>query len=140
MGIWVGRWTPKSPAAERERLRPRHQIGYLLVIEKAIPLTNDPLELYLLRADLLTAADGSQNLLTELKSIADQYPDEPLVLAPLAKAYAEAGYKTEAIQSAQQALRRSSGVLPLDEQAKLHHLLGRLLRDTGQLDQSSHQL
>jgi tetratricopeptide (TPR) repeat protein len=96
--------------------------------------------LYLQRADLLAAADGSQNLLPELKSIADQYPDEPLVLAPLAKAYAEAGLKTDAIQAAQQALHRSSGVIALDEQARLHHLLGRLLRDTGQLDQSIHQL
>ena len=112
----------------------------LQVVEKAIPLSDDPLSLYLQRADLLAAADGSQNLLPELKSIADQYPDEPLVLAPLAKAYAEAGQKNEAIQAAQQALHRSSGVLPLDEQAQLHHLLGRLLRDTGQLDQSIHQL
>ncbi len=112
----------------------------LQVVEKAIPLSSDPLSLYLQRADLLAAADGSQNLLPELKSIADQYPDEPLVLAPLAKAYAEAGQKTDAIQAAQQALHRSSGVIALDEQARLHHLLGRLLRDTGQLDQSIHQL
>jgi tetratricopeptide (TPR) repeat protein len=112
----------------------------LQVVEKAIPLSNEPLSLYLQRADLLAAAGDSQDLLSELKAIADQYPDEPLVLGPLAKAYAEAGQKNEAIQAAQQALHRSSRVMPLDEQAQLHHLLGRLLRDTGQLDQSIHQL
>ena len=112
----------------------------LQIVEKAIPLADDPLSLYLQRAELLAAADGSQNLLSELKSIADQYPDEPLVLAPLAKAYADSGQKDEAIQVAQQALHRSAGVIPLDEQAQLHHMLGRLLRETGQLDQSIHQL
>ena len=112
----------------------------LQIVEKAIPLADDPLSLYLQRAELLAAVDGSQNLLTELESIANQYPDEPLVLAPLAKAYADAGQKDEAIQAAQQALHRSAGVIPLDEQAQLHHMLGRLLRETGQLDQSIHQL
>jgi tetratricopeptide (TPR) repeat protein len=112
----------------------------LQVIEKAIPLTNDPLALYLARAELLSTAGDEENLLPELIAIADQYPDEPQVLAPLAKAYAGVGQKSEAIQSAQQALHRNTGELPLDEQAQLHHMLGRLLRDSGQLDQSIHQL
>jgi tetratricopeptide (TPR) repeat protein len=110
------------------------------VVETAIPLADDPLPLYLLRAELLAAADDSQRLLPELKSIADQYPGEPLVLAPLSNAFADANQKEEAIQAAQQALQRNSGEIPLDEQAQLHHLLGRLLRETGQLDQSIHQL
>lgn len=110
------------------------------VVETAIPLADDPLPLYLLRAELLAAADDSQRLLPELKSIADQYPGEPLVLAPLSKAFADANQKEEAIQAAQQALQRNGGEIPLDEQAQLHHMLGRLLRETGQLDQSIHQL
>jgi tetratricopeptide (TPR) repeat protein len=110
------------------------------VVETAIPLAADPLPLYLLRAELLAAADDSESLLPELKSIADQYPEEPLVLAPLSKAYADANQMEEAIQAAQQALQRNSGEIPLDEQAQLHHMLGRLLRETGQLDQSIHQL
>ena len=112
----------------------------LQVIEKAIPLSADPLELYLLRADLFASADDSQNLLSELISLAEQYPDEPQVLAPLAIAYADEGQESQAIQAAQQALQRNSGDLPLDEQAHLHYLLGRLLRKSGQLDQSIHQL
>jgi tetratricopeptide (TPR) repeat protein len=112
----------------------------LKVVEKAISLSSDPLPLYLQRADLLAKFDGPQELLSELISIAEQYPDEPLVLAPLAKAYAEAGQNSEAIQAAQQALHRGKGQLPLDEQAQLHHLLGCLLRQSGQLDQSIHQL
>ena len=112
----------------------------LKTVEKAIPLSTDPLPLYLQRAGLLATFDEPNKLLTELNSIAEQYPDEPQVLAPLAKALAEAGKNTEAIQAAQQALHRSSGQLPLDEQAQLHQLLGRLLRQSGQLDQSIHQL
>lgn len=112
----------------------------LKIVEKAIPLSSDPLPLLLQRAELITQFKGPEANLDELKSISVEYPDEPIVLAPLAEALAEAGLSADAIQAAQQALKRSSGQLPLDEQAKLHHLLGLLLRQSGQLDQSIHQL
>ncbi|MGW8224410.1 MAG: tetratricopeptide repeat protein [Anaerolineales bacterium] len=112
----------------------------LELVEQAIPLASDPLPLHIQRANLLATSKNPQDLLAELKSIAEQYPDEALVLAPLARAYAETGQKAEAIQAAQQALHQGNQDLPLDEQAQLHHLLGQLLRQTGQLDQSIFQL
>lgn len=112
----------------------------LRIVEKAIPLSSKPLPLLLLRAELIGTFEGPESNLEELKSISIEFPDEPIVLAPLAVALASAGNKSEAIQAALQALRRSSGHLPLDEQANLHQLLGFLLRESGQLDQSIHQL
>jgi tetratricopeptide (TPR) repeat protein len=112
----------------------------LSIVEKAIPLSANPLHLLLQRANLLSRFEGPEAKLAELQSISAEYPDEPLVLAPLAETLAETGHNSEAIQAAQQALRRSCGQLPLDEQAKLYNLLGILLRQSGQLDQSIHQL
>ncbi len=112
----------------------------LNIVDKAIPLSSDPLPLLLQRASLISQFEGSEAHLKALQSIAEEYPDEPLVLAPLAEALAASGQNPEAIQSAQQALHRSSGQLPLDEQAHLHNLLGALLQQSGQLDQSIHHL
>ena len=112
----------------------------LQLVEQAIPLAQDPLPLHIQRANLLAISKGPWDLIGELELIAGQYPDEALVLAPLAKAYAETGQKEEAIQAAQQALHDGNQELPLDEQAQLHLLLGKLLRQTGQLDQSIYQL
>jgi tetratricopeptide (TPR) repeat protein len=89
---------------------------------------------------MLFQLEGPEANLAALQSISDEFPDEPLVLAPFAEALATSGNDPEAIQSAQQALHRSSGQLPLDEQAKLHNLLGSLLQKSGQLDQSIHHL
>jgi tetratricopeptide (TPR) repeat protein len=112
----------------------------LSIVEEAIPISSDPLPLLLQRAALIARFEGQEANLAELKSISAEYPDEPLVLAPLAEALANTNHSTEAIQAAQQALHLSSGQLPLDEQSKLHHLLGLLLHQSGQLDQSIHHL
>ena len=109
----------------------------LTIVEKAIPLSSDPLPLLLQRANLRA---GSETNLAELQELSVQYPDEPKVLAPLSQALADAGHNEESIQAAQQALRRGNGHLSLDEQASLHLLLGTQLRQTGQLDQSIHHL
>jgi tetratricopeptide (TPR) repeat protein len=106
-------------------------------VEKAIPLSSDPLPLLLYKAKLMS---GSGTNLVELQELSVQYPDEPKVLAPLSQALADAGQNEESIQAAQQALRRGNGNLSLDEQARLHLLLGTQLRQTGQLDQSIHHL
>jgi tetratricopeptide (TPR) repeat protein len=112
----------------------------LCIVEKAIPISSDPLPLLLQRAALIAQFEGLDAYLADLKSISAEYPDEPLVLAPLAEALADSGQNVEAIQAAQQALRRSGGHLPLYEQTKLHQLLGMLLRQSGQLDQAVHHL
>ncbi len=109
----------------------------LTIVEKAIPLSSDPLPLLLHKANLMA---GSGTNLVELQELSVQYPDEPKVLAPLSQALADAGQNEESIQAAQQALHRGNGHLSLDEQASLHLLLGTQLRQTGQLDQSIHHL
>ncbi|MES0359771.1 MAG: tetratricopeptide repeat protein [Anaerolineales bacterium] len=109
----------------------------LTIVEKAIPLSSDPLPLLLYKAKLMS---GSGTNLVELQELSVQYPDEPKVLAPLSQALADADQNEESIQAAQQALRRGNGNLTLDEQARLHLLLGTQLRQTGQLDQSIHHL
>jgi tetratricopeptide (TPR) repeat protein len=110
------------------------------IVEKAIPLSNNPLPFLLHRAHLRSSLEGSQGYLAELQEICSKYPDEPLVLAPLAETLAKTDHPEESIQVAQQALRHSNGHLPIDEQARLHQLLGILLRESGQLDQAIYQL
>jgi tetratricopeptide (TPR) repeat protein len=109
----------------------------LTIVEKAIPLSSDPLPLLLHKADLMA---GSGSNLVELQALSVQYPDEPKVLASLSQALAANGQNEESIQAAQQALRRGNGHLSLDQQANLHLLLGTQLRQTGHLDQSIHHL
>jgi Flp pilus assembly protein TadD len=109
------------------------------VVEKAIPLAVDPLPLLLEQTSLLESLHGNQANLNALQDLATQYPDDPAVLAPLAKALAQNNEREEAIRTAQRALRGGSHTLRPREQAGLHHLLGRLLRQTGQLDQAIHQ-
>ncbi|MGW8143475.1 MAG: tetratricopeptide repeat protein, partial [Anaerolineales bacterium] len=138
------RINPESPEAlhlQAQALSFSGQVERALnIVNKAIPLSSNPLPLLLQRARLITQSEGPQANLEALRSIAEEYPDEPVVLAPLAEALTASGNDLEAIQCAQQALHRSGGELPLDEQAKLHNLLGSLLQQSGQLDQSIHHL
>lgn len=135
---------PESPEALHLQAQALSAAGQaeraLNIVEKAIPLSSNPLPLLLQRARLLSQSAGPEANLEALLSIAEDYPDEPIVLAPLAEAFAATDKHPEAIQSAQQALRRGSGEIPLDEQANLHNLLGSLLKGSGQLDQSIHHL
>lgn len=138
------RINPESPEALHLHAQALSAAGQaeraLSIVDKAIPLSSNPLSLLLQRARLVLQIEGPAAYLEALMSIAEDYPDEPLVLAPLAEAFATSSQIPEAIQSAQQALRRSSGEIPLDEQANLHNLLGSLLLQSGQLDQSIHHL
>jgi Flp pilus assembly protein TadD len=111
----------------------------LQVVEKAIALASDPLPLLVEQTSILESLQGFPATLNALQELANQYPDEPSVLAPLAKALAESNEIEEAIRTAQRALRGGSHALRPRERAKLHHLLGRLLHQTGQLDQAIHQ-
>ena len=86
------------------------------------------------------SAQDTETALSALKELAGQYPDEPDVLARLAISQADAGQREEAILCAQRALRGGSKRLKSGAQAHLHHLLGGLLRQIGQLDQAIHQL
>jgi Flp pilus assembly protein TadD len=109
------------------------------VVEKGIPLVADPLPLLIEQTAILETLHGPSATLEALHALADQYPENPAVLAALAKSLAENNDVDEAIRTAQRALRGGSHTLRPRQLASLHHLLGRLLRKTGQLDQAIHQ-
>lgn len=112
----------------------------LEALAKAIPLQSHPLPLQLKRADLLNQTEGVSASLNALRDLAGQYPHHHEVLFPLATSWAEAGEHKMALQTAQQALSSNHGGPTLAEKAELHIFMGRLLRQTGQLDQAVHHL
>lgn len=140
----VLRHDPENPAGLHVLARALDGMGCseeaLDILEKAIPVAPDPLPFLLEKARLLSCQGGKSASLAALQELADQYPDEAKVLAPLADELARAGKHTEAIRAAQRALRNGRSDLPAGDKAALHFLLGRLLRQTGQLDQAIHQL
>lgn len=105
-------------------------------LDKAIPMSDNPLPLQLEKAGLIKETQGTQAAIEELKLIVNQYPDVASVYTHLSKAYAEIDQDDLAIQTAQNALAPKNGKLSELDQALMHHLLGHLLRKTGQLDQA----
>jgi tetratricopeptide (TPR) repeat protein len=112
----------------------------LVVIERGIPLAEQPLPLLLERARLLRQAKGLEPALETLRGLAEHYPEEPAVLALLAETLVEAGRSEAAIQSARMALQADRGKLDLEQHTYLHYLVGRQLRRAGQLDQAIYHL
>jgi tetratricopeptide (TPR) repeat protein len=115
------------------------------VLDRALTLTEDALPLMLERIDLVESSLGLPAALTELQKLAARHPDEASVLARLSRALAEAGMHTQAISTAQSALRSAQSALRdeslhEDEKGDLHFLLGQLLRAAGQLDQAIYQI
>jgi tetratricopeptide (TPR) repeat protein len=120
----------------------------IATIEKALPQVRERLPLLLERLRLLSLSQETGTILASLQELAQEYPDEPIVLAPLAKSLSEAGDKENAIRAAQRALQavtipsdsHRASYLEISEQSQLHLLLGQMLRDAGQLDQAIHHL
>ncbi len=112
----------------------------LACIEQAIPMVKQPLPLLLERAELLRAAQQPRAALEALQEIANQFSQEPLVLAPLAEALMSEGREDEAVQTARLALQVGKDDLTSQDQANLMFLLGRQAQSTGQLDQAIHYL
>jgi tetratricopeptide (TPR) repeat protein len=120
----------------------------IAAIDKALPQVWDRLPLLLERLQLISRSEEAESILASLQELAQEYPDESIVLAPLAKALAAAGDTENAIRAAQRALQavafpaeaRRASNLEVGEQAQLHQLLGRMLREAGQLDQAIHHL
>jgi tetratricopeptide (TPR) repeat protein len=131
---------PDHPAAHLIHARALESLSRpeeaLQALEKALPNSDTPLSLKLEHAGLVKQLQGAQAAIEELKSIARQFPGDPDVFAHLARAYAECDEEELAIQSAQISLISGRGILSEPDQAQMHHLLGRLLRKTGQLDQA----
>jgi len=116
----------------------------LATLEKALPLAAEPLPLSLERVRLLHRAHGHDAALQAAQTLADHSPDEPRVLAVQAELLESSGQIDAAIRAAQRALRLpvqgASTNMQNSDLAKLHFLLGRLMRRTGQLDQAVHHL
>jgi tetratricopeptide (TPR) repeat protein len=110
------------------------------VIERGIPLTEQPLPLLLERARLLRYTKGLEDSLETLRGLAEHYPEEPAVLALLAETLVEAGRGDAAIHSARMALQADRGNLDTEKHTYLHYLVGRQLRRAGQLDQAIYHL
>jgi tetratricopeptide (TPR) repeat protein len=134
---------PEDSTAHHLLARALNKLGRadesMSVIENALPHASDPLPLLLERARLIGFSHGDEAAYSALQDLIVKYPDEPAVLATYAKNLANTGKPDEAIRAAQRALRNGNGHLTPDERADLHHLLGRLLRRHGQLDQAVHQ-
>jgi tetratricopeptide (TPR) repeat protein len=129
----------------------------LEMIEQALSTVNDPLPLLLTRTQLLRLIKGTQAALDALQDLGKCYPTEAAVLIPLARALGEASQTENAIHTAQRALQALSQeeipinplftekeslfpALNMNDQAGLHLMLGSLLRQAGQLDQSIYHL
>lgn len=131
---------PDRPAAHLIHARALESLDRpgeaLQALEKALPNSDNPIPLQLEHAGLVKQLQGQQAALEELRTIAHQFPDEADVYVHLAKAYAECDQDGLAIQAAQKSLASNHGILAEFDQAKMHHLLGFLLRKSGQLDQA----
>ena len=110
------------------------------VLNDAISKAGDPLPLLLEKANLLEISEGNQASLEFLKKLSKRFPEQPAVLAALSKSYMYADDVEKAIQIAQQAVRMNTEELDPSELAHTHFNLGKLLRQTGQLDQAIHHL
>ncbi len=104
------------------------------LIDQALPILNNPLQLQIERAYLLKQTQGNQDTLPYLLDLIKIYPDNLELLSLLANTFSEVGQMDAAEQTAQTALE----LLP--EDSTMHLLLGRIQRMKGQLDQSVYHL
>jgi tetratricopeptide (TPR) repeat protein len=116
------------------------------IIDKAMSPTETPLPLILEKIRLMELTGGNEAALAALKELGDTFPEEPQVLTPLSIALAKAGHYEASINCAQRALQiaaihkdAGTGLLS-EDMARLHYLLGRLMRQAGQLDQAIYHL
>jgi len=112
----------------------------LRVIDKAISLEEDSLDLKLQRAGMIKNIEGPLAAIDELRIIGSHHPDQyPLVLE-LVSTLAEAGEVDQAVRTAQDVLKNEEIGHTREQKAHLHLITGRMLRKTGQLDQAVHHL
>ena len=90
--------------------------------------------------NILRKKDGPRAALAELISLTRVYPDDFTILNTLSKLYLEVGELENAVSAAQQALKTCTEKTSRNEQANLHLMIGQILRQSGQLDQSIQHL
>ena len=105
-----------------------------------IPLVQEAKPLHLERVKILRKIDGPRAALNELQTLATSYPDDFNILNALSKSYIDIGELENAVSTAQQALKVRTDKTSPNEQANLHLMIGQVLRQSGQLDQSIQHL
>jgi tetratricopeptide (TPR) repeat protein len=108
----------------------------LAVLQTAQQYARDALPLLVRSAQLLPQDESVR----ELAKLSQQHQDRAEVFFALSEALAAAGNLKDAIQAGQQAVKNAAQGMTADLQAKLHLHLGKLLKQSGQLDQSLHHL
>ena len=112
----------------------------LAKLNTMLPTVPDSRLLQLERVNILRKINGPRAGLDELQRLVNSYPEDFSILNALAKSFVELGETDHAITTAQQALKVCTDKTPHNEQANLHLLLGQVLRQIGQLDQSIYHL
>ncbi len=112
----------------------------LKALASALSISRDPLPLLKQRIELIRKINGLDASLEALRELHAGYPEDAEVLSMLTRTLIELGRTQEAIRSARLALRYGEAHLGVQDLAYLHHLLGKLLRRDGQLDQAVHHL
>ncbi len=110
------------------------------VINKAISIDEDSLDLKLQKASLIKLIEGPQAAIDELRIIGSHYPDQYPLVVELVATLAEAGEMDQAIRTALDILQNDEIGHTKEQKAHLYLVTGRLLRKTGQLDQAVHHL
>ena len=112
----------------------------LELLENTMPFVVNLLPLQLEQIKLLKYTQGPEAALHLLEGMVNQYPDDGRVLSAFAQTLAQNGQHEAAVRSAQRAIRSGNGNLnPLD-QYQMQLLLGKLLSQSGQLDQAIYHL
>lgn len=138
------RVNPRNPRAllmHAETLTAQGQVAQALAaLETAAARMIPTMDLLLKIVDLKRQIYGEKVALESLRQLAETYPQNNPILITLAHSLAQNGEKQLAIQMAQKALQHAESAGNETEHARLLHLLGQLLRESGQLDQAIQQL
>jgi tetratricopeptide (TPR) repeat protein len=110
------------------------------MLEHTQTLSDNPLPLQIKRAELLFKLQGAKGALDDLKVLAEHNPENLGISTTLAQTFADCGENEMAIMTAQRVLQAGEGELSHQSLADLHFLIGRLMRQAGQLDQAIHHL
>ncbi|MCJ7733099.1 MAG: tetratricopeptide repeat protein [Anaerolineales bacterium] len=112
----------------------------LRVINNAITLDEESLDLKLQRASMIKHIEGPLAAIDELRIIGSHYPDQYPLVIELVATLAEAGEMDQAIRTAMDVLQNEEIGYTREQKSHLYLTTGRLLRNTGHLDQAVHHL
>lgn len=110
------------------------------LLEKTLPKLKDPIPTQMEKVMLVYRSQGLEAGLESLQDLVEQNIHSPELLALLAQWLFEADQIDAAVQTARAALQVNQGRLTPAQQARLNHLIGMKMKDTGQLDQAIHAL